>query len=71
MERDAVDMFYGGKTQSGMQILYAIVKKPTSLSNVRGVDPHKRIQFNEGDKVKFWSSVDYNPYTEEIARAAD
>lgn len=72
LDRDKADVFLGEKTSDGMQVLYAIVKSPdTALTHQRGTDTHAGIAFSEGDIVRFWPSIDYDPYAELIRRAAD
>jgi len=71
LERDAVDMFDGGKTAAGMQILYALVKKPTKVKQLRESKPHETIDLDQGDIVRITPALDYNPYAEMIQRSAD
>ena len=71
LERKAVDMFDGGKTPAGMQILYAIVKEPTEVKQLRDSTPHDTIALDKGDIVRITPALDYNPYAKEIERARD
>ena len=71
LDRDDVDMFDGGKTPSGMQILYAIVTAPTEVKQLADSTPHEKIGLNEGDIIRITPALDYNPYADEIARSAD
>lgn len=71
LERKHVDMFEGEKTKAGMQVLYAIVKEPTKVKQLRDGNPHKVIDLNKGDIIRINPSIDYNPYAKAIERARD
>ena len=71
LERESVDMYDGGKTAAGMQILYAIVKTPTEVTQLRSGTPHDTIALNVGDKIRITPALDYNPYAKAIERARD
>ena len=71
LERSDVDIFKGGKTSAGMQILYALVNVATSVKQTSTGTPHAPITFDAGDIVKIWPSVDFNPFTDAISLAQD
>ena len=71
LERSAVDMYDGGKTPAGMQILYALVKNPTEVKQLRDSSPHDTIGLNQGDIIRITPALDYNPYAKAIERARD
>jgi len=71
LEREKVDMFVGEKTGAGMQTLYALVKEPARVRQLRDNDPHEVIALNKGDMIRISPSLDYNPYAKEIERARD
>ena len=74
MDRSDFDVFVGEDTTSdGMEILYALVKNPSSARQISSGNPHGEIKFDAGDVVKIYPSIDFDPYAEEAAirRAAD
>ena len=71
LERAPVDIFIGEKTHAGMQVLYATVKEPTKVRQLRDGSPHGAIDLNKGDMIRITPSIDYNPYAKEIERARD
>jgi len=71
LERECVDVFVGEKTTAGMQVLYAIVKEPTKVRQLRDGSPHETIDLDAGDILRITPSIDYNPYAKMIERARD
>ena len=71
LDRKHVDMFIGEKTSAGMQVLYAIVKEPTKVRQLRDGSPHETIDLDAGDIIRINPSIDYNPYAKAIERALD
>lgn len=74
LERDDVEVFTSHeKTPSGMEVLYAIAKNPTTAKQTGTGSPHGEIAFNAGDVIRITPSIDYDHYAKEraIRRAAD
>ena len=71
LERDHAEVFDGGKTAAGMQILYALIKETTEVKQISAGSPHDTIGLNAGDIIRITPAIDYNPYAKAIERARD